>query len=896
MSLSGLVLDTMRLLAGMPAAQAMLADVRQHPARPVIAGVLSPGGCGKTALLDSLREVYRAADIPILDRSDLARPPGDPAHSGVLLLDDAHRLSAPELVRAHEIIRAGTSVVLTFRPWPRTAELIDTAALVRRSGPLLVLGPLAPAQTTARMAVLRGVEWAGAATPAVHRCTAGHPVLVDLLLDAIPAGSAAPVSVEITEPMVERAEHLLLELDDPSRRVLHALSVGADPDSLMLSDMLDLSAATTRSALEQLRAAGLLPVAGRPAPLIERVVLATSPRRETDRLRSVLLSLHHQDGRDVLDLATTMVRSGIRGGRLAGVLVTAADRELVTNPKRSLELYDQAIVAGAEPAACSVRMAHAAALNGESALAARLIDDVLAVDLGPDLSAAIDVAATVAAQGGDLRRAAELYSWLGAPRMRGAAAAFAVLAMVGTGAAGPAEEVMQTLDGGTPTALASMTRGMAAGIWASIADSSAVALATVSRAAALFESSGARPVLLPDSPSALTALLAIHTGHLDTAGWATARAVDLDLGGPVLRVRHRLLRGWVAMLDGRVDEARSWLAAAADQLDDGGWAGAGARDQMLRWGLEIGLARRTGDGPGMVRLWSQIRELVLRQPVDLYLLLPVAEFVVVAARLREPARMSPMLDEARELLTALGNPIVWSAPLHWAGVQAAVLLEDPGAIDEHALALLAGSSRSEVAADLARASTAWAEILDGTAGATEIQSAARGLASRGLAWDGSRLLAQAAARTTDRRAATVLLQAAREMTADAQVAVASAAPVARVAPSASSESSASGGRVGAGSGPAGRTSTGRPSATERSQPAPGGTPGDRLGLSDREVEVARLLIDHHTYADIGARLFISPKTVEHHVARIKRRVGATGRTELLDRLRGHLGSAPGSTN
>jgi DNA-binding CsgD family transcriptional regulator len=39
-----------------------------------------------------------------------------------------------------------------------------------------------------------------------------------------------------------------------------------------------------------------------------------------------------------------------------------------------------------------------------------------------------------------------------------------------------------------------------------------------------------------------------------------------------------------------------------------------------------------------------------------------------------------------------------------------------------------------------------------------------------------------------------------------------------------------------------------------------------------------------TYKEIGAQLFISAKTVEHHVARIRRRLGATSRRELF----GHL--------
>lgn len=56
-------------------------------------------------------------------------------------------------------------------------------------------------------------------------------------------------------------------------------------------------------------------------------------------------------------------------------------------------------------------------------------------------------------------------------------------------------------------------------------------------------------------------------------------------------------------------------------------------------------------------------------------------------------------------------------------------------------------------------------------------------------------------------------------------------------------------------------------------------------LSEREREVAELILLGHTYREVGARLFISAKTVEHHVARIRRRLGADSRFELPAMLR-----------
>src|SRR5690606_1730848 len=68
-------------------------------------------------------------------------------------------------------------------------------------------------------------------------------------------------------------------------------------------------------------------------------------------------------------------------------------------------------------------------------------------------------------------------------------------------------------------------------------------------------------------------------------------------------------------------------------------------------------------------------------------------------------------------------------------------------------------------------------------------------------------------------------------------------------------------------------------------------------LSDREIEVARLVLQGKTYAEIGEAIFISPRTAEHHIAHIRHRLGAASRSELLARLRLLLGeSSPASTS
>lgn len=70
------------------------------------------------------------------------------------------------------------------------------------------------------------------------------------------------------------------------------------------------------------------------------------------------------------------------------------------------------------------------------------------------------------------------------------------------------------------------------------------------------------------------------------------------------------------------------------------------------------------------------------------------------------------------------------------------------------------------------------------------------------------------------------------------------------------------------------------------------TQGHPLGLTRREAEILGLLADGLRSSSIAKRLFVSPKTVEHHVSAILAKLGVSSRAEAVALAHGQAGKKP----
>lgn len=746
----------------------------------------------------------------------------------LIIVDDAHRLDAATLRELTGVARDGVPMVISRRPTidrPELAELDEVVA----AGGVELLGPLDRDGVARLVATATGRPVSPDIAAAVFEASAGLAAVAAAIATA-PPGTAAP-------SLVARVQRRFVVLDRTVVTLARVLALRLDLADHVLATAVVTDVDGLAAALRSLRDEGLLvPDGEQMIPAVAAAVLGELPAAERRRIHDAVAGSLIAAGTDPVAAAVQLRAAEVSTPAAAAVYREAGERLRFSDPAAALSWFDDAAEAGGHPAALAAGRAEVGALLGlpvevdQFTLGLPVDVDQAAPGRpgggpGPGSAGRIGlVAGAVAAHEGRTARAAELLLTAAAP-----GPLLAVPALVGVGRI---DEARAAAGEPGPAALRRFAEGALA------AAEPADALPLLIEAAEAMERA-APQFVLPDTPHAVGAVLAVAAGEVAPAEHLLGRGQAARAGGPVAEERHRLLLAWVRMRTGSYDTALRELRRPTG-------AEPPARERILRAALAAGIARRRGDIAGLREVWSGVEPLLARRTADVWQLEAVEELAVAAARLRRPSRVEPVLDLLEEIVARLDRPAVWVVGLGWIRLHMAVVAADVDGAAEVAdrLAAVAGGGARQLAQRTA--ATCWAAVLAGEVVPAAVLAATDALHAAQLPWEASRLAGQAAIRTGDAAAARRLLERARELSEPEPTAAGPAGPAAAAA-----------------------TGTG--------------------GLSDREVTVARLVLAGSTHREIGAQLYIAPKTVEHHVARIRAKLGAGTRAELLAMLREMLG-------
>ncbi|MEV6341363.1 LuxR C-terminal-related transcriptional regulator [Nocardia vinacea] len=759
-----------------------------------------------------------------------------------LIIDNAHTLSDSDLESLCATIESGRyTVIVATQPRPHDPQLrilADTVARRGRVADLRALGvsDIAPFARELGMAVPRPVA------QHIHRQTAGSRGGVVAALTAACSARLDAGIRAVDDAVAAWARALLDNLEPDLLETLVVATTGTGLDSSELTEVLGVDTSAAQELIDRARASALVTDADlllEPAVtplrtlLGDRRFVAVQRRLLNARLDAGLLRDH---------TALLLAESGVRDQRLAEFLCAAAEKA----GREAVRYYAAAAATGADPDVIALRWAEAAACTGDGDTAMRLAEPVLARPgvTGAELAAAVRICAAVLTRRGLVGRAAQLYSWLGAHRV-GADWAVGATVQYLAGEVTAAAELSESATQWPPTEANAHARLIATALARTIVEHETGTATAVSALIQAAQADAGTDRFLPCTAVSIATLLCLSTGEPRRAGEALRRATTSGLRCHQLQV----LTAWAAMLGG--DEQAAATTTAALQMDS-----LDIRDRLLAHGVAVGLARRGGDHAALTRAWQAAYPLFDDVDADLLTLLPIGELWLAGIRLRDERRIAPLVDASLALLRRLDQPPAWANAFHWYGVQAAIAHESPEELLPHARLLKAAAEAGDRhAAILADAGRTWVLVLRGQVAAAPVQAAVAGLSEIGLTWDAARLASEAALAAADSTTATTLLKLARTVRADARPQEPAGRPLATAATSGDGQASA---------------------------PEP---VADAAILSEREREVAELVLLGLTYREIGARLYISAKTVEHHVARIRRRIGARSRSELLSMLR-----------
>lgn len=761
---------------------------------------------------------------------------------GLLVIEDAQWIDPASLMLlaalTSNIVASGTRLLITQRPRSNRSDLAALTEMQADSGIPIVLGSLLEDDVRAAISGLSSVGNDTVTVERIATATAGAPFLLHALTESeVVAGVDARLWLsggQCPAAVVEAVRMRLGHVSETAHALLVALSYGASMTGDELGDLLEVSDyRVVSNAARELHDEGLLTDDGTDVvPLVAEVTAILQPPVERRHHHLNFAAVLEARGGSIVTRAEHLEAAGAPARELADVYVEAADELMADAPALALEWLDRADNLGLSATDLAGRRVDALLRAGRPLDAIRSAEPLFRSE-APDRSEGLRRAATAFAQARMPGQASKILTEL-APeldeygRQMAAQGALMCATVAGTTIESCGIEVFRDDLPATSDPLLEVGRLINSALAGVLADDLDLAAAAAVDALEL--------------EIVVVGLQRLPLDALSVALAAAVYSIDLPLAR---RLTSRALQA-PSMADTQIDNralrkslVEVWTGAASVAVDPmARWEELGPSDQLVAAAVAAGLARRSNDVERLRFLHERFMEVLLLPP-DLLSLPAFCEVMAGAARLHGLDVVSDARRARDTLLASLGRPAALEVAVCWSDLNLLVASNSVGEAEALRERL---SGFSDLPADrlvsMVGVMTTWCEVLLGAKDPEATVAAGQELHRLGFGWEAGRLVGSAAVRTDDASVTRELLAAARDLS----------------------------------------TSHFR---------AETGTPLSSL-LSSRELEVAHLLAGGHTYKVIGARLFISPKTVEHHAASIRQRLGSTSRAEMLARLRAEL--------
>ena len=345
--------------------------------------------------------------------------------------------------------------------------------------------------------------------------------------------------------------------------------------------------------------------------------------------------------------------------------------------------------------------------------------------------------------------------------------------------------------------------------------------------------SDAESDMWPITPDLIAAVVAGRRGHLAEATELTTAALNDNVGGFPHRRMHQLVGAWLAARRGHLDDAAATLAL----LDA---APLTPHERLWRAGIRCAIALRDAEVSGVDAAAGAMQDALAGVDIQLFDLEPLSDGAALLTRAGARNPDEPM-NALAAIIERLGATRELGFELAWARLSIALAADDLERLAAAAAAVIACPDAPGAPPARRLAADTIVAITEGGADASMVEHAARQLAEAGSPHEAARLCGLAALRMTEEGGTRRLLKESRSLRAQ-------------------------------------RTQLKQSPRVDRSV----------TRLSEQEVNVGRMVLEGQTHKAIGASLFISAKTVEHHVAHIRTKLGATSRAELIASLRDYL--------